>query len=57
MNETGSRIWELIDGKRQVNEIKEILLQEFDVTSAEVGEGMKTILAQMEQIGSIKIAP
>lgn len=57
LNETAARIWELIDGRRQVNEIKEILLQEFDVTSTEVGECMKIILAQMEQIGSIKIAP
>jgi hypothetical protein len=47
----------LINRKRQINEIKEVLFQEFDVTSAEVGEGMKTILAQMGQIGSIKIAP
>ena len=35
INEPGARIWELVDGKTKVKEIKERILGEFEVTSDE----------------------
>jgi hypothetical protein len=32
LNEVGSRIWELIDGTRSVDEITEIIVAEYEVT-------------------------
>ena len=34
LNETGARIWELIDGKTKVSQIKERLVEEFDFEQA-----------------------
>jgi hypothetical protein len=36
LNETAARIWELIDSKIKVEEIKEKLIEEFKVTPEEV---------------------
>ena len=33
LNEVGSRIWEFIDGTRNVGEITEIIVAEYDVTA------------------------
>ena len=51
LNETGARIWELIDGKNKVNEIKEKLIEEFEVTPE---EAEKDIIAHLQQLESIK---
>ena len=32
LNETGSRIWELIDGQHTLREIRDVIAQEYEVT-------------------------
>ena len=32
LNAVGSRVWELIDGRRSVDEIVEVIVREFEVT-------------------------
>jgi hypothetical protein len=51
LNETAARIWELIDGKIKVREIKEKLIEEFEVTPEEVE---KDIVEHLMQLGEIK---
>jgi hypothetical protein len=51
LNETAARIWELIDGKTTVEEIKDRLLLEYDVTASEAEEDL---LEQLEQLESIR---
>ncbi|MBI5210010.1 MAG: PqqD family protein [Elusimicrobia bacterium] len=53
LNETAARIWELIDGKRTVGEIKASLLDEYETTGPELEADLQTILAQLESIQSI----
>jgi hypothetical protein len=53
LNETGARIWELIDGKNKVNEIKEKIVEEFEVTPEEVERDIMEHLQQLEGIKAI----
>ncbi|MDO9576302.1 MAG: PqqD family protein [Candidatus Cloacimonadales bacterium] len=51
LNETAARIWELIDGKMKVEEIKEKIVEEFEVTPE---EAEKDIMEHLQQLESIK---
>ncbi|MEJ2724644.1 MAG: PqqD family protein [Deltaproteobacteria bacterium] len=53
LNETAARIWECIDGKTRVKEIKEKLVSEFDVTSEEAEQDLVEHLHQLEAIKAI----
>ena len=53
LNETAARIWELIDGKIKVREIKETLIEEFEVTPEEVEKDIVEHLMQLEEIKAI----
>lgn len=53
-DEVGARIWELIDGKRKLAEIKDILLSEFDVAEVTLVTDMQNFISQVEGIGGIK---
>ena len=54
LDEVGARIWELIDGKRSLADIKEILLSEFDVAEGTLVTDMQNFISQVEGIGGIK---
>ncbi|MGD2124952.1 MAG: PqqD family protein [Desulfobacteraceae bacterium] len=53
LNETGARIWELIDGKTTVGDIKERILDEFEVTSEDAERDLIEHLKQLETIKAI----
>ena len=53
LNETAARIWELIDGRMKVREIKEKILQEFEVTPNEAERDLIEHLQQLEGIRAI----
>ena len=53
LNETAARIWELIDGKSEVREIKESLVQEFEVKPEEAEKDLIEHLRQLEEIKAI----
>ena len=53
LNETAARIWELIDGKMKVREIREKILQEFEVTPNEAERDLIEHLQQLEGIRAI----
>ncbi len=53
LNEVGSRIWELIDGKRDSGEIIEIIRDEYDSPPDVEGDVMGFI-ADLERIGAIR---
>ena len=53
LNEVGAQIWELIDGKRQVEEIRDLIVEEFDVSQGEAEEDLLTLLQQFNEIGAI----
>ena len=54
LNETGARIYELIDGEKTLGEIKAILAQEFDVAEAVLEKQLLEIIKLLASIGSIQ---
>jgi len=53
LNETAARIWELIDGKMKVEEIKEKIVEKFEVTPKEAEKDIMEHLMQLEEIKAI----
>ena len=53
LNETAARIWELIDGKTQISEIKEKIVEEFEVEPEQAEQDLKEHLQQLEGIKAI----
>jgi hypothetical protein len=53
LNETAARIWELIDGKMKVEEIKEKIVEEFEVAPEEAEKDIMEHLRQLEEIKAI----
>jgi len=54
LNKVASRVWELIDGKRTLVQLKGMLLKEFDTTPAELDKEMKKLLDDLKKIQAIK---
>ncbi len=53
LNETAARIWELIDGKMKVEEIKEKIIEEFEVAPEEAEKDIIEHFGQLEEIKAI----
>ena len=53
LNETAARIWELIDGKRSVGRIKELIVEEFEVSCREAETDIIQLIGQLQDIGGI----
>ena len=49
------RIWELIDGQRNIQQIKNIICKEFKVNSRQAEEDIAKFLGQLEKIEAIII--
>ncbi len=54
LNELGARIWELIDKKNKVSEIKDVLLREFEVNTQELEKDLTVFLQQLINAELIK---
>ncbi len=54
LNEVGGRIWELIDGKRTVAGIKDVIVSEFEVNPEEAERDLVEFLTQLSEIGGIR---
>jgi hypothetical protein len=53
LNEVGARIWELMDGKMTMREIKEKIVEEFEVTVHEAEKDIAEYLQQLEKIKAV----
>jgi hypothetical protein len=54
LNKVASRVWELLDGKRTLTELKDKLLKEFDATPEEIDHEMEKLLKDLKEIKAIK---
>ena len=54
LNEVAARIWELIDGKMKVREIKYKIVEEFEVTPEEAEKDLAEYIKQLVKIEAIK---
>ena len=56
LNEVGARIWELIDGVRPVEQIRDLIVSEFEVSQGEAERDLLTLFRQFREIGAISEA-
>lgn len=56
LNEVAVRIWELIDGKRGLKEIKKVIAGEYQVSPEEAEKDVDKLLQDLESAGCIKAA-
>jgi hypothetical protein len=55
MNAVGSRIWELIDGKKSVEDVMKSIIEDFEVSPEEARNDLLEFLAQLEIIGAVRM--
>jgi hypothetical protein len=53
LNKTASQVWEMVDGKRTLAQIKKRILQEFDANEEEVDKKVVGLLADLKEIKAI----
>jgi len=53
-NEVSVKIWELIDGKRSIREIKDKILEEFNVKEEKLEKDLEEFVSDLLEIGAIK---
>jgi hypothetical protein len=53
LNEVATRVWELIDGKMKVEEIKDKIVEEFEVTPQEAEKDLANLVKQLLAVGAI----
>ncbi len=53
LNKVASRVWELLDGKRTLTELKNKLLKEFDTTPEEVDKEIEKLLKDLKEIKAV----
>ena len=56
LNEVGQRIWELLDGQRAILDIRDIIIEEFEVGQEEAQRDIVEFLQQLQEIGGVKVA-
>jgi hypothetical protein len=54
LNETASRAWELIDGKMDIDEIQQRIVEEFDVSPQAAGQDLRQLFQKLKDTGSIE---
>ena len=53
LNKVGGAVWNLIDGKKTLGDIKEIILEKFDTTSEEVDKEIAKFLKDLKEIKAV----
>jgi hypothetical protein len=54
LNETGARIWNLLDGQRSLADIGEILVREYSIDADTVQADVVEIVEQLRKLGMLR---
>ena len=54
LDEVGARIWELIDGQRMVKEIRDAIVEEYEVSPDVAEVDLVEFIQQLEAIGGVR---
>ncbi len=54
LDEVGARIWELIDGQRRVKEIRDAIVEEYEVSPDVAEADLIEFIQQLEAIGGVR---
>jgi hypothetical protein len=55
LNETGARIWQLLDGQRSLADISDLLVQEYDVQPDAFEHDLLEIIGQLHELGVVRV--
>ncbi len=55
LNETGARVWELIDGRRSVEEIASVISDEFEVDGVTAQADVTAFITMLERRGLVSL--
>ena len=53
LNKVASRVWEMIDGKKNIAVIKKLVLKEFDTTPRESEKELEKLLGELKEIKAV----
>ena len=53
LNETGAGIWRLVDGRRTVREIRDALIEEYDVPTEQIQKDLSALFDDLAGIEAI----
>ncbi len=53
LNEVAARIWELVDGKSTVKEIRDVIVSEYEVPPIEVEKDIMGCLHELESVKAV----
>ena len=56
LNETAARVWDLIDGQRTLQQIRDTLVEEYEVSPAVAEEDLIELIAYFRQIEAVERA-
>ena len=54
LDEVGARIWELIDGQRRVREIRDAIVEEYEVSTDVAEADLVEFIQQLEAMGGVR---
>ena len=57
LNDVGARVYELIDGERTVSQIRDAIVEEFEVEKEQAEADVMEFLKQLVSVGSIEKKP
>jgi hypothetical protein len=55
LNETGARIWDLLDGQRSLLDVQDILVSEYDVSQETAGADIAEMVQQLKELGMLRV--
>jgi hypothetical protein len=55
LNEAACAVWNMIDAKNTIEEIKKVILKKFDVSSRDTEKKLESFLKELKEIKAIKI--
>jgi hypothetical protein len=53
LNETALFAWQLLDGTRTLGDIRNQIIQEFDVDDLQAGQDLLELIADLERVGAV----
>ena len=53
LNRVASRVWEMLDGKKNIASLKKQIMQEFDTNVREVDKELGKLLADLKEIKAV----
>lgn len=56
LNETGTRIWEIMDGTKTVDDIAKVICEEFDVTYSRAKKEITEFISRLSEMGVVIIS-